>query len=87
MTATTVMTLMAMAAAVHSLDAATVTTNETGIVYDMPSWTKTGDYETTAARLAWPGKTLADIVAVKGTVNGSWIGADYYVISSAARPP
>lgn len=79
MTATTVMTLMVTAAAVHSLDAATVTTNETGIVYDMPSWTKSDDYETTAARLAWPGKTLADIVAVKGTVNGSWIGANYYV--------
>ena len=79
MTATAVMTLMAMAAAVHPLAAVTVTTNETGIVYDMPSWTKSDDYETTAARLAWPGKTLADIVAVKGTVNGSWIGANYYV--------
>ena len=66
-----VMSLAAMAAALPSFGAATVTENETGISYDFPSWTKSTDYETTAARLAWPGKTLADIVAVKGTVNGS----------------
>jgi len=57
----------------------TVTTNETGIVYNIGCWTKSESHETTAVRLAWPGKTLADIVAVKGTECGDWIGADYYV--------
>jgi len=61
-----------------SLGAATVTTNDTGIVYDIAPWQKSESYETTASRLAWPGKTLADIVAVKGTIDGGWVGT-YYV--------
>ena len=61
-----------------SFGTATVTTNDTGIVYDISSWQKSENHETTAARLAWPGKTIADIVAVKGTMAGSWMGT-YYV--------
>jgi len=71
--------LCVTAATLSAFGAATVTTNETGIVYDIACWTKSESYETTTARLAWPGKSLADIVAIKGTVNGSWIGCDYYV--------
>ena len=74
--------LVAIAAAVAAVTplfgAATVTTNETGIVYDISSWQKSENHETTAARLAWPGKTIADIVAVKGTMAGGWMGT-YYV--------
>ena len=65
-------------AAMPSFGATTVTTNSTGIVYDISPWQKSESHETTAARLAWPGKTLADIVAVKGTMAGSWMGT-YYV--------
>ena len=67
-----------LTAAMPSFGAATVTTNSTGIVYDIASWQKSDSHETTAARLAWPGKALADIVAVKGTMAGSWMGT-YYV--------
>ena len=66
-----------LAAVMPSFGAATVTTNDTGIVYDISPWQKSENHETTAARLAWPGKTLADIVAVKGTMAGSWIGNHY----------
>ena len=45
-----------------------MTTNDTGIVYDISPWQKSESHETTAARLAWSGKALADIVAVKGTI-------------------
>ena len=61
-----------------SFATATVTTNDTGIVYDIAPWQKSENHETTAARLAWPGKSLADIVAVKGTMAGGWMGT-YYV--------
>lgn len=75
-----VLASMASAVVLPSPGEATVTEDANGIVYDIPSsWAKSDDYETTAARLAWPGKSLADIVAVRGTVNGSWIGANYYV--------
>ena len=67
-----------LAAVSPSFGAATVTTNSTGIVYDIAPWQKSDSHETTAARLAWPGKALADIVAVKGTMAGSWMGT-YYV--------
>ena len=67
-----------VAAVTPSFGAATVTTNSTGIVYDIAPWQKSDSHETTAARLAWPGKALADIVAVKGTMAGSWLGT-YYV--------
>ena len=47
--------LVALAAAVAavspSFGAATVTTNETGIVYDISPWQKSENHETTAARL------------------------------------
>ncbi len=69
---------LVLAAVSPSFGAATVTTNSTGIVYDIAPWQKSDSHETTAARLAWPGKTLADIVAVKGTMAGSWMGT-YYV--------
>ena len=62
-----------------SFGTATVTTNDTGIVYDISPWQKSETHETTAARLAWPGKSLADIVAVKGTMAGGWMGT-YYVV-------
>lgn len=61
-----------------SFATATVTTNDTGIVYDIAPWQKSENHETTAARLAWPGKSLADIVVVKGTMAGGWMGT-YYV--------
>ena len=61
-----------------SFGTATVTTNDTGIVYDISPWQKSESHETTAARLAWPGKAIADIVAVKGTMAGSWMST-YYV--------
>ena len=61
-----------------SFATATVTTNDTGIVYDITPWQKSENHETTAARLAWPGKSLADIVVVKGTMAGGWMGT-YYV--------
>ena len=67
-----------VAAVSPSFGAATVTTNDTGIVYDVSPWQKSESHETTAARLAWPGKAIADIVAVKGTMAGSWMGT-YYV--------
>ena len=80
MVAATAAVSMVLMAILSSHGAATVTVDETGVVYDIPSsWTKSDDYETTAARLAWPGKSLADIVAVRGTVNGAWIGANYTV--------
>ena len=66
-----------LAAVTPSYGAATVTTNSTGIVYDIAPWQKSESHETTATRLAWPGKALADIVAVKGTMAGSWIGTFY----------
>ena len=75
-----VLASMTVAVVQPSAGMVTVTEDANGIVYDIPSsWAKSDDYETTAARLAWPGKSLADIVAVRGTVNGAWIGANYTV--------
>ena len=77
-TALTTAYVAVLTAAMPSFGAATVTTNSTGIVYDIAPWQKSENHETTAARLAWPGQALADIVAVKGTMAGSWMGT-YYV--------
>ena len=68
----------AVAALTPSFGAVTVTTNDTGIVYDISPWQKSESHETTAARLAWAGKALPDIVVVKGTMAGGWMGT-YYV--------
>ena len=68
----------AVAAVTPLFGAVTVTTNDTGIVYDISPWQKSESHETTTARLAWPEKALADIVAVKGTMAGGWMGI-YYV--------
>ena len=77
-TAMTTTCMAVLTASMMSFGATTVTTNSTGIVYEISPWQKSESHETTATRLAWPGKTLADIVAVKGTMAGSWMGT-YYV--------
>ena len=70
--------VLAVASVLSAHAATTVTTNSTGIVYEMSSsWQKSEDHETTSARLAWPGKTIAEIAAIKGTMAGSWMSTHY----------